>query len=462
LLSNTSNSGFIARHVASYVTQVKSLTLPELRNICALHKLNQQGKKAQLLSRLAIWVRDEISKGLNEDDYKGDENSYDECVEIKNSDEIEHLSKGSNLSKDDQQKASVDISVDTAFNDCNPKKGNISNTTDAINCGSESFNDTSDDEDDELELFHEGTLGATHNSFPSANEDAMQLSNTRIESDIDFDSKDLLHKRLWELFGFDKFRAGQEWAIHRTLQGERSLLVAPTGLGKSLCYTLPAALMDGVCIVVSPLLSLIQDQIRLLPARIPAVTLSGPISAGTMVSTLDDIAKGRIKIVFVSPERLSSTSFRRLFRKVWNPTTKQYDNPKFPPVSLLCIDEAHCLSQWAHNFRPSYLRLRSVIDIIHPKSILALTATAGPKLVRDLCASLNIQQPSTTYNEMITVSDTENAGVRISKTDRDNIDVQCFILVHDDDRLVKVSSFLSEVIYIGSIMKATLIPYCPF
>jgi len=153
-----------------------------------------------------------------------------------------------------------------------------------------------------------------------------------------------LQSTLKSQFGFEQFREGQEWAVNRCLAKQRSLLVAPTGSGKSLCYTLPACLMEGVCIVVSPLLSLIQDQIRHLPARISAVTLSGPMTAASTAATLDDVERGRVKILFVSPERLTSSAFRRLFRCKWNPESQMYER-KFPPVSVLCMDEAHTLSQ---------------------------------------------------------------------------------------------------------------------
>lgn len=204
--------------------------------------------------------------------------------------------------------------------------------------------------------------------------------------------------------------------------------------------------MDGVCIVVSPLLSLIQDQIRVLPARLPAVTLSGPMSTASMAATLDDIIRGRIKVLFVSPERLTSSSFRRLFRQRWDQETKEYKR-MFPTVSLFCIDEAHCLSQWAHNFRPSYLRLRSMMEMIEPQSVLAVTATAGPRVVSDVCRTLQIDhdgsfsasssqdQPATTQME---TNEKASPGIRISKTDRDNIDVRCLLLDTQEERLSKV------------------------
>ena len=234
------------------------------------------------------------------------------------------------------------------------------------------------------------------------------------------------------MFGYTEFRDGQEWAIHRCLNHQRSLLVAPTGFGKSLCYTLPAAMMDGVCIVVSPLLSLIHDQIRMLPARLAAATLSGSMSTASVAATLDDIVRGRIKLLFVSPERLTSSSFRRLFRPTWNTTSKKYER-YFPEVSLFCVDEAHCMSQWAHNFRPSYLRLQSIIDLIEPRSILAMTATAGPKVVEDICRTLRIEN----------TTDTTLSGVRVSKTNRDNIDVKCLFLNTQEERLSKVSCVMN-------------------
>ena len=164
----------------------------------------------------------------------------------------------------------------------------------------------------------------------------------------------------------------------------------------------------------------------MLPPRVPAATLSGSSTAASTAATVDDIRRGRIKIVFVSPERLASASFRRLFRLKWNAAT-QVREREFPPVSLLCVDEAHCMSQWAHNFRPSYLRIQSMIDIIRPKSILAMTATAGPRVVEDICRTLNID----IHNE-------NDVGVKILECKRDNIDVECLMVASHEERLDKV------------------------
>lgn len=333
----------------------------------------------------------------------------------------------------------------------------------------EEINDDDGDSNDDEDEDDDDTIDS--NSSDDEELEIIGDSSSRTQLDLhrssssssSLSSKDRLQQVLYELFGYQHFRNGQEWAIRRCLRGQRSLLVAPTGFGKSLCYTIPAYMMNstGVCIVVSPLVSLIQDQMRYIPASIPTATLSGSISHTSLAITLDDIQRGRIKILFVSPERLTSSSFRRLFRKKrqWNYELKRYNDGDeqrlFPNVSLLCIDEAHCLSQWAHNFRPSYLRLRSVIDIIEPNSVLAITATAGPKVVHDICRSLQIDEheschtstnqddnPDNTTDESIQndkVDDNnDNQSVQIQKTDRDNIDVKCLLLHSPEERISKV------------------------
>jgi hypothetical protein len=248
-----------------------------------------------------------------------------------------------------------------------------------------------------------------------------------------------IQSMLFSLFGYSELRDGQEWAIKRCLDKQRTLLVAPTGFGKSMCYVIPAAMMDGVTIVVSPLISLIQDQLRELPPRVPAATLSGSLTTAATAAIVDDVIRKRIKVLFVSPERLASASFLRLFQPKWNADTKTYQRP-FPPVSLLAVDEAHCLSQWAHNFRPSYLRLRSLLGKIEPQSVLAITATAGRQVVEDICRTLKIERCDTA---MMSVEQSCKAtdcscGVWKMKSDRENINVESFIVRTQERRLSMV------------------------
>lgn len=190
-----------------------------------------------------------------------------------------------------------------------------------------------------------------------------------------------------------------------------------------------------------------------LPPTIPATTLSGTMSTAEMAARIDDVVRGRLKILFVSPERLASTSFRRLFRPRWNPETNSKER-LFPTVSLFCIDEAHCMSQWGHNFRPSYLRIRSVLELVQPRSVLAMTATAGSIVIQDICRALDMPpfnsheaQQDRRFNENDAedeMKEIQKEGIRILKCNRDNIDVACMVMDSEERRrsLVSVGSFL--------------------
>jgi len=189
---------------------------------------------------------------------------------------------------------------------------------------------------EELELIHADISSA---SGPDTNNDCFEHDAIAAMKEGDF-----LRYRLKEYFGFSEFRYGQDWAINRCLTNKRSLFVAPTGFGKSVCYALPASIMDGLCIVVSPLISLMEDQLRRLHPSITATTISGNLTSAEMAVTINDLIHKRLKIVFLSPERLLSSAFRRLLRPKFNSMTNTYER-ELPPVSLFCIDEAHCLSQ---------------------------------------------------------------------------------------------------------------------
>ncbi len=169
--------------------------------------------------------------------------------------------------------------------------------------------------------------------------------------------------------GYAGFRPGQREAIQSLLETKRVLLVAPTGGGKSLCYQLPALVLPGTTIVVSPLIALMQDQVAALEARgVAATFLASTLDAATMRARLAGLARGAYRLVYVAPERLVAPDFRARLARL--------DCP------LIAVDEAHCISEWGHDFRPEYLQIGALVQELAPRHVLACTATATP-VVRD-------------------------------------------------------------------------------
>jgi ATP-dependent DNA helicase Q4 len=392
-LADSGVSKFISRQVQQYVERFRTLTVPELKEEATKRSLKKMGKKKELLFRLAVWARDEIAKSCTEEETEDKLNE----VEVSIPDDDDDSSCSSNSDEDSTSSEELELfsqEKETVKKmPMNPTCQIITTKDDDIRTGG--FHSDDDDEEKDLML-----VDSKKPSKPTT-------------------LKDTLH----ELFGHNSFRNGQEWAIERCLSKKRSLLVAPTGFGKSLCYALPAFLGDGICVVISPLISLIHDQLRALPPRISAATLSGSLSAAKTAAILDDILHKRIKVLFVSPERLASPSFQRLFRTTYNPSTQQRER-KFPDISLLCIDEAHCVSQWAHNFRPCFLRFQSLLYLMNPQSILAITATAGPRVVSDICQTIGISN--------------QEESIKIIQKGRDNIDVSCQFVASQEERFLMV------------------------
>src|SRR6266576_3058397 len=183
-------------------------------------------------------------------------------------------------------------------------------------------------------------------------------------------------------FGYDSFRAGQEAAVAAILAGRDTVVVLPTGGGKSLCFQVPALLMPGLTIVVSPLISLMKDQVDALTARgLPAAFINSTLTSGQVSDRLARADRGELKLLYVAPERFDFGRTAERLRKAG--------------VSLLAIDEAHCISQWGHDFRPSYLRVKKVHEALGSPTTIALTATATPEVRRDIVRELALKNPET-------------------------------------------------------------------
>lgn len=190
-------------------------------------------------------------------------------------------------------------------------------------------------------------------------------------------------KLLQSYFGYESFRTGQEQAITQVFEGHNSICVMPTGGGKSMCYQIPALVMEGTTIVISPLISLMKDQVdALLAAGIPAAYINSSLGFDEVRETLYDVQRGAVKLLYIAPERLDSEMFLNELQGVH--------------VPLIAVDEAHCISQWGHDFRPSY-RLISRMAGLFPNNptVLALTATATPQVREDICRILDIEEQHT-------------------------------------------------------------------
>jgi ATP-dependent DNA helicase RecQ len=184
---------------------------------------------------------------------------------------------------------------------------------------------------------------------------------------------------LQERFGFDDFRAGQKEVIDSLLQGQGAAAVFPTGAGKSLCYQLPAILLPHLTLVVSPLLALMKDQVDALHQKgIEAARLDSSLTAEEYSDVLKRARRGDIKLLYVAPERFNNERFRQSLSRL--------------KVSLMAVDEAHCVSEWGHNFRPDYLKLSRYARACKAERILALTATATPQVLQDICQRFQLDK----------------------------------------------------------------------
>jgi RecQ family ATP-dependent DNA helicase len=180
-------------------------------------------------------------------------------------------------------------------------------------------------------------------------------------------------------FGLETFRPGQREAVQAALAGRDSLVVMPTGGGKSLCYQLPALAGEGLVVVVSPLIALMADQWRRLKeAGVNATMLASGMEEGHNAQALGDIAAGRTQLVLAAPERFGSRAFREALAQ--------------RRVSLFVVDEAHCVAEWGHDFRPDYLRLHSAIEALGRPPVMAATATATPRVAEEIAARLGLRE----------------------------------------------------------------------
>jgi ATP-dependent DNA helicase RecQ len=230
-----------------------------------------------------------------------------------------------------------------------------------------------------------------------------------------------IHSILKEYWGYSEFRPLQEDIIHSALSGNDTLALLPTGSGKSVCYQVPAMAMDGICLVISPLIALMKDQVQQLRNKgISALAIHTGMSYKEVMKTMELAVNERVKLLYVSPERLQTKLFREFLPEM--------------NVSLIAVDEAHCVSQWGYDFRPSYLQISSLREYLPEVPMLALTASATPLVREDIVTQLKLK----------------NARVISGSFDREGLSYSCF---EEPNKLNKLTNILTQV-------QGTGIVYC--
>ena len=186
---------------------------------------------------------------------------------------------------------------------------------------------------------------------------------------------------LKNIFGYTSFRRGQEEIIDNILKGNDALAIMPTGAGKSICYQLPALLFEGITLVISPLISLMKDQVDALrQSGVQAASINSSMAWDEVVSIFRLVSKGKIKLLYIAPERLENNGFIEFLHSL--------------DIALIVVDEAHCVSQWGHDFRPSYLNIAPAIASLRQRPVVtAFTATATPEVREDIIRQLELRSP---------------------------------------------------------------------
>ncbi len=219
------------------------------------------------------------------------------------------------------------------------------------------------------------------------------------------------------LFGYDSFRAGQKSVIDSILAGRDAFAVMPTGAGKSVCYQIPAVLLPGITLVVSPLISLMQDQVKALnEAGVPTAFINSSLSEKDYNETIRRARQGIYKIIYIAPERLVTEGFLALAKSV--------------PISMVTVDEAHCISQWGQDFRPSYMKIVEFVKTLEKRPIIsAFTATATETVREDIVCTLGLQNPFTLVNGF----DRENLFFQVEKPKNKEQYILKYIFGHSGD-----------------------------
>jgi ATP-dependent DNA helicase RecQ len=248
---------------------------------------------------------------------------------------------------------------------------------------------------------------------------------------------------LKEHFGYPAFRPGQEAAVESVLAGRDTLVVLPTGGGKSLCYQVPALILPKLTVVISPLISLMKDQVDALAARgLPATFVNSTLTSSQISDRIARAIRGDVKLLYVAPERFDFGSTAERLRDAG--------------CSLLAVDEAHCISEWGHDFRPSYLRISQVRDRLGAPPTVALTATATPHVRTDIAAQLKLDAPTT----IITGFDRTNLSYHVlpTKNDAEKDDALVHLLRTTEGLGVVYASTRKAVERIAALLDRARIP----